>query len=131
MPDGGAQLLPHAGRRNHSGRAVFRAESPLHVCCNPGIRGDTACTPQSTATRCGVDQRVQGGRRHDQGRTRSTQIPGYMTTLKKSLYTAHMFSIFLCEWSVARKNACIVSRTSPMPRGQDSWQSKPCLTAII
>ena len=32
------------------------------------IRGDTASASQSTAARYGLDQRAQGGRRHDQDR---------------------------------------------------------------
>ena len=52
----------------------FRAEASVDVCGDPGIRGDTACTPQSTATSRGVDQRAQGGQRHDQGRRHDKKI---------------------------------------------------------
>ena len=66
LSDGDVQLLPHAGRRNNGGRTVLRAEAAIDVCCDLGIRGDTACNPQLVATSCGVDRRVQGGQRHDQ-----------------------------------------------------------------
>src|SRR5262249_52694351 len=74
MPDGGAQLLPHAGRRNHSGRAVFRAETPLHVCCHPGICRDIACPPQPTARGGEEARRVWGGRRQKQARPAALEI---------------------------------------------------------
>ena len=68
MSDSDSQLFPHADRRDHSGAALLRAEASVNVCCNPGIRRDTACAPQSATTCWGVDRRVQGGQRHDQGR---------------------------------------------------------------
>ena len=61
------QLLSHADRRDDCSGAVLRAEASVDVCGDPGIRGDTASASQSTAASHGLDQRAQGGRRHDQG----------------------------------------------------------------
>ena len=63
-----SQLLSsHADRRDDCSGAVLRAEASVDVCGDPGIRGDTASASQSTAASHGLDQRAQGGRRHDQG----------------------------------------------------------------
>jgi len=69
MPDRDSQLFPHTGRRDDRGAALFRAETSLNVCGNVSISRDTASPPESTSTSFGVDQRGQGGRRHDRGPT--------------------------------------------------------------
>ena len=47
--------------------AVLRAKASVDVCCHPGFRRDPASASQAITASHGLDQRAQGGRRHDQG----------------------------------------------------------------
>ena len=76
MSDSGAQLLPHTGRRDNRGGAVFRAETALDVCRNFSICRHTARAPQSATTRCRIGRRVQGGRCHDRGHASNLAFSG-------------------------------------------------------
>ena len=58
MSDSGAQLLPHASRRDDRGGAVFRAETSFDVCRDIGICRDTTSTSQSATASHGLDQGI-------------------------------------------------------------------------
>src|SRR5262249_16244505 len=53
-------LFPFQSCRDDRGRAVFRTEPPVDVCCHTGISRDTPCASESAATSRRLDYKGIG-----------------------------------------------------------------------